>query len=144
MSTDYGVWHVCCTAKFVKFQRHCMWSDGNCSRSFLFFFFLNCRVKTVSQDILEFENPTSICRRGWGALLPKISRCTPSEHQTLSFSSSIMTLCLIGRCGDLSTPSGPIDMNVLVHRILFAGVFWLDPEGMSSKIVSLGLQEVGG
>lgn len=34
-------------------------------------------------------------------------------------------------------------MNILGLRILLAGVFWLDFEGMSTKVISLGLKKIG-
>lgn len=52
-------------------------------------------------------------------------------------------LCVVGRSRNVTTPSGPVDVNVLTLGVLLTGVLWLDPESVGAKVVTLCLQEVG-
>lgn len=45
---------------------------------------------------------------------------------------------------DVSTPSGPVDVDVLALLVCIVGVLRLDPEGVCTKVVTLRLQKVGG
>ena len=53
-------------------------------------------------------------------------------------------LCLVGRGRDVTTTSGPVDVNVLAVGVLVAGVLGLDVESVSTKVITLSLQQVGG
>lgn len=44
---------------------------------------------------------------------------------------------------DVSTPSGPVDVNVLALLVCLVGELGLDPEGVGTKVVTLRLQQVG-
>lgn len=45
---------------------------------------------------------------------------------------------------DVSTPSGPVDVDVLALLVCIVGVLRLDPEGVCAKVITLRLQKVGG
>ena len=48
------------------------------------------------------------------------------------------------RCRNVSTPSGPVDVDVLALLVCLVGELWLDPEGVRSEVITLCLQEIGG
>lgn len=48
------------------------------------------------------------------------------------------------RSRDVSTPSGPVDVDVLALLVGLVGVLGLDPEGVGTEVVTLRLQQVGG
>ena len=47
------------------------------------------------------------------------------------------------RSRDVSTPSGPVDVDVLALLVCLVGVLGLDPEGVRAEVVTLCLQQVG-
>lgn len=49
----------------------------------------------------------------------------------------------VGRSRDVTTSSGPVDVNVLALWVLLAGKLLLDPECVGTKVVTLGLEQVG-
>ena len=61
----------------------------------------------------------------------------------LESSSKSNPLRSVGRSRDVTTSSGPVDVDVLALWILLAGVLWLDPEGVGTKVITLGLEKVG-
>lgn len=56
----------------------------------------------------------------------------------------VIKLSVIGGGGNVSTPSCPVDVDVLALLVLLVGVFGLDAEGVGTEVVTLGLQQVGG
>lgn len=54
------------------------------------------------------------------------------------------TLCIVCRGRDVSSTSSPVDVNVLALRVIRVGIFRLDPEGVGTEVITLGLQKVGG
>lgn len=55
-----------------------------------------------------------------------------------------MPLCLVGRGRHVATTAGPVDVDVSVNGVLLAGVLGLDAEGVSTEVITLGLEKVGG
>jgi hypothetical protein len=56
----------------------------------------------------------------------------------------LQQLTMTYRSRDVTTPSGPVDVDVLALLVLLVGVFWLDPEGVCAEVVTLCLEQVGG
>ena len=54
-----------------------------------------------------------------------------------------MRLCVVGGGGDVTTTSGPVDVNVLALWVLVVGELWLDVESVGTEVVTLGLEKVG-
>lgn len=48
------------------------------------------------------------------------------------------------RSRDVSSPSSPVDVDVLALLVLLVGELWLDPEGVCTKVITLRLEKVGG
>jgi len=51
-------------------------------------------------------------------------------------------LCAVGGSRDVSTTPGPVNVDVVTFWVLLASVLWLDSESVSTKVVTLSLQEV--
>lgn len=69
------------------------------------------------------------------------------KFQNLSLVSSqiaISRLCVVCRGGHISSPSSPVDVDVLALWVFLACVFGLDPESVGAEVVTLSLQQVGG
>lgn len=45
---------------------------------------------------------------------------------------------------NVAAPSCPVDVNILALLVCLVGVFWLDPEGVCTEVITLCLQQVGG
>lgn len=56
----------------------------------------------------------------------------------------IANLSNVGRGRHVTTAAGPVDVNVLALGEVLVGVFGLDAESVGTKVVTLGLQQVGG
>lgn len=52
-------------------------------------------------------------------------------------------LCIVCRSRHVSSPSSPVDMNVLAFRVVGARVFRLDAESVGTEVVTLRLEKVG-
>ncbi len=59
-----------------------------------------------------------------------------------SYGNFITVLCLVGRRRHVTASARPIDVIILVFRILLASILRLDPKCVSTEVVSLGLQQV--
>jgi hypothetical protein len=55
-----------------------------------------------------------------------------------------MRLSLVSSGRDVATTTSPVDVNVLASLVLGTGVLGLDVEGMGTKVIALGLEQVGG
>ena len=64
--------------------------------------------------------------------------CSPPTSNGYPF------LSVVGRSRDVSTPSGPVDVDVLTLLVGLVGELGLDPEGVGTEVVTLRLQQVGG
>ena len=53
-------------------------------------------------------------------------------------------LCLIRRGRNIPTTTSPVDVNVFSLGMFLARILWFDAESVSSKIISLRLDKVGG
>jgi hypothetical protein len=68
-----------------------------------------------------------------------------SSHLLQSPTTSIAyRLCVVCRGRDVSSSSGPVDVDILALGVRLVGVFRLDPEGVGTEVVTLSLQQVGG
>lgn len=56
----------------------------------------------------------------------------------------VIKLSVVGGGRDVSTPSCPVDVDILTLLVLLVGVFGLDAEGVGTEVVTLRLQQVGG
>ena len=56
----------------------------------------------------------------------------------------VIKLSVVRGGRNVSTPSCPVDVDVLALLVLLVGVFGLDAEGVGTEVVTLGLQQVGG
>lgn len=54
-----------------------------------------------------------------------------------------LRLCVVGGGGNVSSPSGPIDVDVVTNLVGVVGVLRLDPEGVGTEVITLSLEEVG-
>lgn len=52
-------------------------------------------------------------------------------------------LRLVSRCRDIATTSGPVDVDILALWVFLVGALGLDSECVSSKVITLSLEEVG-
>ena len=50
----------------------------------------------------------------------------------------------VGRSGHIATTSGPVNVDVLTLREVLVSALGLDAEGVSTEVVTLGLEQVGG
>jgi hypothetical protein len=53
-------------------------------------------------------------------------------------------LCVVSRGRNIASSAGPVDVNVLAFGVILVGVLGLNPEGMCTEVVTLGLEKVGG
>lgn len=67
-------------------------------------------------------------------------RCTSNTQSQLTLLSRTFGTY---RSRHVTTPSGPVDVDVLALLVCLVGVLWLDPEGVRAEVVTLCLQEVG-
>jgi len=65
--------------------------------------------------------------------LPRIQSCLHTLY-----------LCLVCRCRDVSTTTGPVDVDVLSDLVLLVCELGLDVEGVGTEVITLGLEQVGG
>lgn len=65
------------------------------------------------------------------------------SNSRLSLELKEKRLCLVGGSGNISSATGPVNVNVLSELVFIVGELWLDLEGVSTEVVSLSLEQVG-
>jgi len=79
--------------------------------------------------------------------LPFFPYSDPSKscpiHPPQTHSPPILFLSIVCRGRDVAAPPGPVDVDVLVRRVLLVGLLGLDAEGVGAEVVTLGLEQVG-